>query len=993
MALQTQNIDLRFVSGADTKTEKPNTLFSSFQEVKNGRIDKIGSIIPRGGFVNQARVNTSSNPSFSLTADGEYVVIGANSNLVIPNGANTVSIGKALRGGFKRTNAGDSSPSIFDMAYTIDSAGIPKICLAWLQTTGSITNIGVLVQNTNTDEILLQSTIAVAGVVDLRVAANGGEFFIFYENSSFDLVCRRVDQTSTSSPLTAALTWVAAPTASSSMIYAVTFDSARMYVAYTTDAAPTVTTIQSMVYNGVSTITGTVGGTTITSAGNVSNIALCPVTAVSGAAIAIGIGADSVGVKGAFFSSALAQVGSTQTGASATNLYQRMAIQETVGGVYQATITHQYKTANSELALRNWSFTTAGNSVSVTSGGTSRIALVSGLVKIDGNYYVLGDAYTDPTYGSQALMLYDDSVSPFLTATVGRFAVDKNVGQAVSGTLPQLTNPITVGNKVYFASTLASTISNIVPAEELATVTSTTITPFYQVSLLILDLTETSQTLIDRSNSQAMLFGPSPKIVGAYERPGIPFPELGTNKTDDLSVVAAGTLLAGVYSWVFAKVYKSATGAIYRQYSPIYTADLAANNTLQYILRTSDFEVPQLATVSSYKGIDIEIYRTLQNESVFYLSNTHTAASTYTDTTIDDVVATGRLADINGDELSPAAIPSTRAVAFWKDRVAFVDADEPNTIKFNRPAPAPAGSTWASGLEIALNGANDDVVALQQMDQALYIFKPNRILTLYGDPPGLTGQGGTLNTPQTVFNGVGCSDPRSVVLTSKGIMFKSDKGFYLIMRNQEIAFMGAGPYDDRTITVVGSGIGEDQAEVYFAHSNGSIWVFNTDLNAWYDWDYGSTLRGFAAPNGRLLALAEADYFEVLTTATQDDPFTGSNTAIATDVTTGWLRLDGIRGYQRIKRAYFQVNVLAACTMTLEVYTDYNDTTPVQTITVPSSALSPTTGNTEFDVHLKVQKSDALKFRLVTSAYGVKWLGATLVVGVKDGGSKTSSNSY
>jgi hypothetical protein len=279
------------------------------------------------------------------------------------------------------------------------------------------------------------------------------------------------------------------------------------------------------------------------------------------------------------------------------------------------------------------------------------------------------------------------------------------------------------------------------------------------------------------------------------------------------------------------------------------------------------------------------------------------------------------------------------------------------------------------------------------MDSALYLFKSNQILTTYGDPPGATGEGGSFSIPQVVFDGVGVKDPESIILTPKGIMFKSDKGFYMILRNQELAYIGEGPFN-QTAQVYSATCDLQRQEVLFTLADGIILVYNYYQNAWSYYDVpwtpvpgGGMYRG----NRHLLGATTAAYYLPIS---DDSPGyqDGSVTNIETVVETGWIRMNGIAGYQRVKRAYcvgdWSDTSADLADLTVDVAIDYGSSAG-QAVTVDVGDMPV---RSEFEIHLSKQKCESIKFTFTQNQGRFEISGMTLDLGVKSGTNKSRAGA-
>lgn len=87
------------------------------------------------------------------------------------------------------------------------------------------------------------------------------------------------------------------------------------------------------------------------------------------------------------------------------------------------------------------------------------------------------------------------------------------------------------------------------------------------------------------------------------------------------------------------------------------------------------------------------------------------------------------------------------------------------------------------------------VSALASLDDKLVAFASDRLWTVLGDGPAANGEGGDY-TIIPVQSSVGCTNPRSVVSTSEGVMFLTSRGLFLLTRQLETVFIG-GPVQDQ----------------------------------------------------------------------------------------------------------------------------------------------------------------------------------------------------
>ncbi len=975
--LNTQNIDLVFTHGVDNKTESKNVTGNTPVTADNIRYDKTGAAIPRGGVAETALTSSivgDTSPAFGALADTKAHLQMSRGSIYRISNDNTATLsGSELRGDVTRRVLGNCNTR--RVAVATDGSNL--VCTVWGNDNSIVMDIrdasgAVVAQGTSNIGFQAKSIIALYANGTFYVMVQGTQaavpvFFPLYISVSLGVASAGV------------VTWTS-PTLTNSVRWDICTDGTNIYLFHATNSAAS-TSIRKF------TVSGSTWTTAITIAGpSVAGVAkgltcLCP-SGMTGVSLVVAVGEDAGNAKVAFYNSSLTQVGTTQ---SATDASRRAQL-GTIIQIDSTTIEAWFAGIDSvgtqmvHTSIR----ATTSTGFSYTRPSIDALPLAHGFIS-DNRAYQLMDSITEPTYGSQAILEWLRTTG-FVADVAFVLGASKNLGNSDLSTEYTLPKVATLADRIFIPSAFIGSTAGLTTSSPSANniALAAVLTPQTQASVVIITTSEYRTGVIDRLNNQALALAGSPRVYNALRGVGGPWPEMslktGTGRLD----VDTGTAPingAGTYSCVFAKVVKFPNGQVYRLYSPIYVANLTTGS-----IRVTTTALDFFGT-GGQGTYEIEFYKTEKNGTVLYLAKTFTSNAAYTDVITDAILVTGRLADVNGDEIPPEIASGARIATQWKDRIALVSADSGTIIKFNKPVQYPIGTCFAPGLEIDVGNTGGNITGLGQMDSPLYIFKRNQIYYIYGDPPGPTGDNGTLNTPILFKDGLGCSSPRSVILTPKGLMFASDKGFYIILRNQEITPVADGPYEYRTETVTGSAIDVEQSEVYFSYEDGAVWVFNYELNAWYKWTPTEDCKGLAMSSNGLVASTQDGFWEYSKDLELDILVDTAN-QIDTDFRTGWFRMSGIRGFQRARRLYIEAETIQDCNVTIEVYTDYS-TTPAQTFN-----FSPTTSaRTQFDLHLAKQKCEAMQFRFITDAVGMKWLGATLSIGVKQGPDKSSSANF
>ncbi len=270
------------------------------------------------------------------------------------------------------------------------------------------------------------------------------------------------------------------------------------------------------------------------------------------------------------------------------------------------------------------------------------------------------------------------------------------------------------------------------------------------------------------------------------------------------------------------------------------------------------------------------------------------------------------------------------AMCQHKMRLWCNDSSDYGIVRYSKEAVAGECVSFALANTVRVPGVGA-VTAFASLDSTLVIFRRRSIYGVAGDGPDDTGLNGSFSDGQLLFAEVGCVDQRSLCRFQDGVIFKSDKGFYLLGRDLQLSFVGAEVDVDDSKTIVssevvalneGSGTAE---ECRFLCSDGTLLVYNYNNNEWTK----ATLSGVTdavQTGGRYVVCsptttaANARVFQQSLT-TYLDGFATSSTYQMT-VETGWIKTADVQGFQRIWSAQFLGTTQDVGTLSIEVGYDY-----------------------------------------------------------------------
>jgi hypothetical protein len=990
MPLNKQYVDIPTISGIDTKTDSVNDTPPALSDLNNLRFTNTGAYDPRPSFDDLQALSATSTGFIAEARDSALSLVdgylyktvnGTHTNLAptwAPLGRNQVL------GGTYNTSASAGGGCTKPTSVTLSDG---TVFVAW-DNLG--TNIGYQFL-TDQGELLVAGQQSFANSRFLCVTAGPtGSAFIWITNASNVVSCYQVTTTT--------VTAITVPSFTGVEAFSITYSS--------TDSC-----WYAIISNATNTILRklTISGTTISTASSVTvSAATSRVVDVIRSTTYVAVGYWEVGTEDVivtYYNTSLTLVASQSRSPTATAVleYIGFGICEIASDAIACSVSTF--SAGSGMTLHAYRFTTAAaaniwDSISV--GWVSPAAPIC----INSRIYLYAVDASAPGSQSSALIQianYDGgTVSQFelasqwgadttsLSETYFIFgASEYNLNSRMSKTTTTLTIPhIRSGTFQFIAQSTA--MGNVAGVGSSRILTDYSVTTLL-ASVMQFQIASSPATRGYSLGSTSTLVSSVAKTIdGAGQSPSSPWP-VPFPYTKEL--LSGGSLpLNTEYTYVFVKVWVDSLGNRHTlETLPIRmttfdsTPDL---NQFKFDFPVSAFEVYTTRnTPLSYASI--EVYRTEGNGSIPYLLTIITVEElTLTDNTLDGGLNLRFPLPSSSGELTNTIVPGSRASTVWKGRLALLPFDSDNTIMYSKPSELYVAPSFAAGLEISIPQTSSPLTALGTMDGVLYAFTNNQVFTVYGDPAGNTGENSTLTVPEIRFNGIGCEDPASVILAPPGLFFKSAKGIYLILRNQELTFVGTGPFDERDETVVGTWVDETTSEVAFALDNGEIWVYDWEAKAWSRWTppvgSGDSITGATLINNRPTYLTQDGIYQTVDSSTE---------TFTTSMTTSWIRLGALQGYQRVYAMWLYLERLADHTLTVDMYIDGSETS-VYTWTIVSTSL-PSTNPEQIRLSVPIQKCSAIKLKISSTNAGWKLKGLMAEIGTKDSSfkSRNAPNNY
>lgn len=446
---------------------------------------------------------------------------------------------------------------------------------------------------------------------------------------------------------------------------------------------------------------------------------------------------------------------------------------------------------------------------------------------------------------------------------------------------------------------------------------------------------------------------------------------------------SGGSLATGTYAVSGVWEYTDAAGRV-RRSAPATPVSYAVSGTQNAMIVTAD--PYRFADGLGEYGSNLKFvaYRTLINESqVYYRVESTTVPYQGSTTPIGDVVTV----NLNyADTVAAASIPlytvggeaqaynpgSLIAVATNGRRWYGVAGDRPNFVMESKICSDRYGIEFMQdvGRSVAIGG--NKINALASHQDRLYAFKDGAILIAQGDGADNTGQNDTLSEFQTLTTSLGCAEPKSVIVTSYGVIFRAPAGIHQIDGGQ-IRYIGAAVETlvSSSVTIVDAAYDKDNERIHFHLSSNATVIlsfFETKEGVIVSWS-----RDTAINCNSIAALGGKTYFVRSTTTTlyaesathYVDLQTNATSITTATLATSWMRVgEGIdhgRVYKAIVHGNFTINQTST---TITAYIRYDFSGEVsETHSFDSANLyraTPTTSNCFFEIRPRRTKCAAIR---------------------------------
>lgn len=399
------------------------------------------------------------------------------------------------------------------------------------------------------------------------------------------------------------------------------------------------------------------------------------------------------------------------------------------------------------------------------------------------------------------------------------------------------------------------------------------------------------------------------------------------------SATSTVSIPAGTYQFVAMYRWKDSSGDVFYSGLSNITAPFAYTNTGGNTHMVFDMYLPLITTKNN-----VEILVFIKKDSdQFRLYNTYfyssIDSSSYRPVDITFYPSTDPIylpysgTFVAGGDYPPEVLTGTIAASLHDDRIFNISKDNQISVAFSQVKIAGYGpefnpSIFYSDVFNKRPSEADSLVALASMDGKLIIFHRNSISYQLGYGPSRANTNNDFSTPQLIAADVGCVSQKSVVLMPFGVMFKSEKGIYLISRGLDVKYLGSPVEKFNDLEITSAILLDKVNEVRFTTLEGYILVYNYYSDQW-SWFNNLPSRGACIWKGKYVLMLANGKIYVESQAHHKIVEGATSTPIVQKITTPWIRRgEAIQEWEKVYRSLILGFYKTPHQMKLEVYYDY-----------------------------------------------------------------------
>jgi hypothetical protein len=310
----------------------------------------------------------------------------------------------------------------------------------------------------------------------------------------------------------------------------------------------------------------------------------------------------------------------------------------------------------------------------------------------------------------------------------------------------------------------------------------------------------------------------------------------------------------------------------------------------------------------------------IENDPTAFVSTTWNS-----DITDAEIVKLEIFPENGGLNLASLPPPSATVIHTTQDRLILGGiAGYPHRIVYSKLRSQGEIASFNDALYVDLPPDGGAITAIAYLNETMIVFKERAIYAMPGDGFDNAGGGANYGPARILVSDVGASSAETVALTPRGLIFHSNKGWYLLNKGWAANYIG-GPvsdYDSDSFTAVHTM--EDQHQVRCCSTSRTL-CWDYLLNQWSEWSLSDLTHSVIWDGTHYYASttdANSDASDDI--MAQEANWDNNAVAYGLDVETAWINTSGLQGFQRIYNLMVLGEYRSAATVRIRVAYDYDD---------------------------------------------------------------------
>jgi hypothetical protein len=355
--------------------------------------------------------------------------------------------------------------------------------------------------------------------------------------------------------------------------------------------------------------------------------------------------------------------------------------------------------------------------------------------------------------------------------------------------------------------------------------------------------------------------------------------------------------------------------------------------------------------------VSVCVYRTVQNGAVFYRvskltpnvmpdspgpPNTQSRGNdsikcwfrglgvTFEDRLDDTAIIGNEVLYTTGGVLPNVAPPSFNVMTEFGGRVFGSGLDNPNRVYYSKIKDPNTSVEFSDALYLTIPPEGGSITGLSVLDSNLIVFKENKVYRVYGEGPNDTGAGGAFSEPLLISSSHGAKTKKAIINTVEGVVFRgTDGGIYNLDRSLNFTYIGGPVEDSNDLDIVHATNVGAQSEIRFVLEDGEALVYNYWFKVWTRFTNHTSVDSTVYNDKFVMARADSSKGIWIQSP---GSYLDLTEPILLDVETSWIKLAGIKGFQRCNWFSILGEQTDAHDIDVTIYRDYN-TDPIESFTV------------------------------------------------------------